>query len=144
MRGAVFVDTWGWLALMDKRDADHDLAVATYRELRQARLGLVTTNLVIYETVENLRRRLGASRAVTAREVITNITAEPQVLDIVRPGVSDEADACVHLIRFADQDLSLTDAFSFAVMRRLGLTTAFTGDRHFTLLGFETTPALKR
>lgn len=35
-----------------------------------------------------------------------------------------------------DKDWSLTDCISFAVMARLGLTDALTGDRHFEQAGF--------
>ena len=39
--------------------------------------------------------------------------------------------------RFHDQDFSLTDAVSFELMVREGLSEAFAFDRHFTVAGFQ-------
>lgn len=44
------------------------------------------------------------------------------------------------LAKYADHDLSLTDAVSFAVMQDLRLTEAFGFDRHFTVAGFLLVP----
>ena len=40
------------------------------------------------------------------------------------------------LTRYDDQDLSLTDAVSLAVMTERGITEALTLDRHFATAGF--------
>lgn len=42
--------------------------------------------------------------------------------------------------QYDDKRFSLTDCLSFAVMRRLKLTTALTFDRHFTQAGFTCKP----
>ena len=44
------------------------------------------------------------------------------------------------LEKFADQKLSFTDALSFTLMRREGLSTVFGFDRHFESAGFELWP----
>ena len=43
--------------------------------------------------------------------------------------------------RFEDQEFTLNDAVSFAVMNTAGITTAFTFDVHFKIAGFRTVPA---
>ncbi len=45
------------------------------------------------------------------------------------------------LARYADQDFSLADAVSFAVMRRRKTTEAFAFDHHFLIAGFTLIPA---
>jgi predicted nucleic acid-binding protein len=45
------------------------------------------------------------------------------------------------LERFDDQDFSLTDAVSFAVMSSRGIAEAITLDRHFVVAGFRVVPA---
>ena len=45
------------------------------------------------------------------------------------------------LARYADQDFSLADAVSFAVMRRRTIAEAFAFDRHFLIAGFILIPA---
>ncbi len=48
----------------------------------------------------------------------------------------DERHARRILDQHDDKTYSYTDATSFAVMERLGLTDVFTFDRHFTQYGF--------
>ena len=55
-----------------------------------------------------------------------------------------EAEAEKLLRRYADQDFSLTDAVSFAVMQQRGITKAFTFDGHFATAGFVAMPAAAR
>jgi len=56
----------------------------------------------------------------------------------------DEDDAMRLAERYADQEFSLTDCLSFVAMAKLNVRTAFTGDIHFTLLGFNTIPDIPR
>lgn len=44
------------------------------------------------------------------------------------------------LERMTDKEWSLVDAASFIVMRRLGITEAFTSDQHFIQAGFLRVP----
>jgi predicted nucleic acid-binding protein len=46
------------------------------------------------------------------------------------------------LRRYAEQDFSLVDAVSFAVMRERGIAEAFAFDRHFLIAGFTLVPEL--
>jgi len=39
--------------------------------------------------------------------------------------------------KYADKEISFTDCVSFAIMRRVGIRTAFTFDRHFRDAGFQ-------
>jgi predicted nucleic acid-binding protein len=43
------------------------------------------------------------------------------------------------LARYADHDLSFTDAVSFAIMKARGIKTALTLDHHFKVAGFTVT-----
>lgn len=62
------------------------------------------------------------------------------LLEYVRISDVHEAAAWHIFEQYADQDLSYTDCTSFAVMRDLDLVRAFTGDHHFSVLGFSVTP----
>jgi predicted nucleic acid-binding protein len=55
---------------------------------------------------------------------------------VVRAEATDEAAARSIIYRYADKDFSLTDAISFAIMARLGLSQAFTFDKHFEQYGW--------
>lgn len=49
---------------------------------------------------------------------------------------ADETRTREILFQYRDKDFSCVDASSFAVMKRLGLETAFTFDRHFRQYGW--------
>lgn len=53
-----------------------------------------------------------------------------------RIDAAHEAAAWQIFARYRDQTFSFTDCTSFAVMRALRLTEAFTGDQHFRTMGF--------
>jgi predicted nucleic acid-binding protein len=55
---------------------------------------------------------------------------------IERVTEQDEEEAFAIIDRYADKDFSYTDATSFAIMQRLGISVALSYDRHFTQFGF--------
>ena len=57
---------------------------------------------------------------------------------VIRPTDEDERHAREIVYRYLDKDFSLTDALSFAVMRRLHIATAFSFDSDFRQFGFAT------
>lgn len=61
---------------------------------------------------------------------------EDGLVELVRVDESHEEVAWDILEQYSDQDFSYTDCTSFAVMRQLGLTHAFTLDHHFATMGF--------
>ena len=52
-----------------------------------------------------------------------------------------ELEAEAILDRFSDQDFSLTDAVSFALMRQRDINEAFAFDQHFAIAGFRLVPS---
>ena len=74
-------------------------------------------------------RRLGRSARRAARGDKENV---------VRVAAHDERRAREIIAQYADKNFSLTDANSFAVMKRLRIDHAFTIDRHFAQCGFAT------
>jgi predicted nucleic acid-binding protein len=127
-----FVDTSAWYPLILRTDPDHARISATFRALIGKRRRLVTTNLVVAETHALLLRRVGRAAALNfARTVV-----EPPT-QVVRASEQHEHMAVREwLLRHEDQDFSLTDAVSFAVMSELGIEEALTLDRHFVAAGF--------
>ncbi len=139
----IFFDSWAWIALVDRNDRYHALVVAAFEDMRRRRVAIVTTNVVVYEAYENMRRRLGLPVATKYRDVMGACRFYDMfMLYYVRQEDEDEAMRLAE--RYPDQDFSLTDCFSFVVMKRLNIRTAFTGDTHFTLLGFNIIPDIPR
>ncbi len=130
-RHSVFVDTSAFAALASIVDQDHDAAKAIQVRLVQERRPLVTTNWILAETHALLLGRVGRDLALRVL-----LTIDRSDIAIVRVSENDELQARHILEQYHDKDFSLTDATSFALMERLGMTWAFTFDRHFAQYGF--------
>lgn len=125
----VFVDTSAWYALAAPDDASHHLAV---RLLREHEGRLATTDHVLVETwavARSRRHRAAADELVAAivdRNVAEVLTATRQdVVTALRIGET-----------FADQDFSMVDRTSWAVMERGGITEAVAFDIDFSVYRF--------
>jgi len=128
----VFVDTSAWYPIVDRAHPDHDRMAEQLEARVHEGAGLVTTNLVLAESHALLMRRI--DRRV-ARAFLAGARAAPNV--VVHSTAELEAAAEADwLARYDDQDFSLTDAVSFAVMTKRGITEALTLDRHFATAGF--------
>jgi uncharacterized protein len=128
----LFVDTSAWYPIVDRAHADHGRMVEKLEARVRDGAVLVSTNLVLAESHVLLMRRIDAR---VARAFLSGARAAPNV--IVHSTAELEALAeSQWLARYDDQDFSLTDAVSFAVMTERGITDALTLDRHFTTAGF--------
>ena len=128
----LFVDTSAWLALNDRSDQFHALAVEKLARIRAGRISLVTSDYVLDESVTIIRLRASHAAAVIFGQSILGSS----VIDLIPVGSDDRLAAWEIFKKYADQDFSFTDCTSFALMRKLRLKTAFTFDGHFSLIGF--------
>jgi len=135
----VFVDTWAWYALSDSADADHILAQLANEELLDAGHTFVTTNFVLAETITLIRYHLHHAAAVRFWQTLQQLVAA-RLVELVRVDEAQEATAWEIFEGYEGQEFSYTDCTSFAVMRSLELTQAFTGDHHFATMGFVLIP----
>lgn len=123
----IFVDTSALCAALDEQDAGHALA--------RAALGTddpkVTTDHVLVELWHLVRRRFGLREANGAFEQLMVSSTEVEPV-----GIADLYVALDIGTEFPDQGFSLVDRTSFAVMRRLGISTVATLDNHFTVYRF--------
>ena len=137
MAAELFVDTSAWYALALPRDSAHGRLAGALRERVARGVRVATTNLVVAETHALLLRRVGRGPAEAFARVVR---ASPNLVVTSSPDL--EATALDEWIgRFDDQDFSLTDAVSFAVMAERGIREALTQDRHFATAGFGMVPA---
>ena len=132
---SIFIDTSGFIAVLDMDDASHTMAAKTWMDILTSDETLVTTNYVLVETCAIIQNRLG----MAAIKVFQN--------DIVPVLRIEGIDKAVHhaameiMLAVARKKLSLVDCVSFETMRLLGVTTAFTLDKHFKAQGFICLPA---
>lgn len=133
----IFVDAGAWIALADRDDTHHRDASSRYPDLLRSSGRLVTFNLVMAEVYVIVRKALGHRQAISFLE---QARASPRI-EMVFSTEDLEEEAVSILKQYSDQDLSLTDAVSFALMRRRGIGTAFAFDRHFSTAGFAVIPS---
>lgn len=136
---SVFVDTWAWYALADAADADHTLAQLANEQLLDEGYTFVTTNFVLAEAVTLIRYNLHHAAAVRFWHMLQQLIGA-ELVELVRIDETHEATAWEIFEQYDDQKFSYTDCTSFAVMRDLSLTHAFTADHHFSTMGFILVP----
>jgi len=134
----VFVDTSAHYAGIDAKDAEHHAAAQSFvREAKARKWSLFTTNFVLTETHALIlnTRRLGYW---IARRFVENTRQSPMHIERVLP--QDEDRAWQIICQYDDKTFTYTDATSFAVMERLGVSRAFAFDDHFRQYGFLALP----
>jgi len=136
MSGKTFVDTSGWYALIDRRDAHHTVVAELVAELVKAGTRLVTTDYVIDESCTLAKARSGSRMAFR----LLDLVGETAALDLEWIGAERFDRSERELRRYHDQPFSFTDCTSFALMRELGLIDVITTDRHFSVAGFTVLP----
>ena len=125
-----FVDTGAFIARYLVRDSLHRRALEAWAQLGAERL--FTSNHVLDETLTYIGRRASYGFAAECGERLYG----SERLEIICSDREDETAALRLFHKFADQRVSFTDCVSFALMRKFGIETAFTFDRHFLQAGF--------
>jgi predicted nucleic acid-binding protein len=125
----VFVDTSFVVALVNKKDQNHDLAL----DLSQQFTGysLVTTDAILLEIGNALSRNFKRECIETIEDFLTS--DDVQVIHL-RPPLFRKA---FDLYKSRSDTLwGLIDCVSFVVMKELGITEALSADKHFEQAGF--------
>ncbi|MEE8200533.1 MAG: PIN domain-containing protein [Candidatus Acidoferrales bacterium] len=129
----LFVDTWGWLILEDRKDPRHELAAECYR--RRSRGQIVTSNFVLDETFTLLFRRRPFSEVWRFTQGLLQSSTE-KFLRVEPVTETRFREAVVLRRRFSDKPrISFTDLTSMVIMRELGLVDILTADTHFQQVG---------
>lgn len=121
---SVFVDTSVWYAAADSSDTSNRRA----KEILSAGESLVTSDHILVETWTLLRWRINRGAA----EAFWN-GLRSGVASIETVGQADLQAAWTMGRDFPDQDFSLVDRTSFAVMERLGLDRVASFDADFAV-----------
>lgn len=127
-----FVDTSGWLAIVNKSDELHAQAIRSKRILTESKVKLTTTDFVVIEAANSLSRLPLRRLAIELVQFI--LESGEVVIERVSPHIFDAA-WTLYRSR-TDKEWSLTDCASFVVMKNNGIKDAFTGDHHFEQAGF--------
>ena len=128
----VFLDTVGLLAVWDQSDQWQAAARAAYDKIVRERVSPMTTTFVLLECGNAAARRPYRKQVGLLRERLASRN------ELIVPTEQDWELAWSAYERGEAGDAGIVDHVSFVVMRRLGITDAFTNDRHFKAAGFKT------
>ena len=134
-RKAVFVDTWGWMALGYRKEPRHADVKLLYQDLHRSHTPIYTSDYVVSELVTLLFRRERFDMAVRFVEGTLRAAALGQVrVERITP---DRFFAAWQLRkRFHDKpDISFTDFTSMVIMQERGIRRILTEDEHFLHVG---------
>jgi uncharacterized protein len=127
---SVFVDTSGFIALLDADDSYHNKAVIAWKSYGAGDFTLFTSDYVRLESWALIQRRLGAEAALDFCDLILPACS---ILPVGEEGFFSS----INEWRLARRRrLSLVDVTSFHVMRRQGIQEALCFDGHFAEEGF--------
>jgi predicted nucleic acid-binding protein len=126
----LFVDTGAFYAIADRSDAHHPAATTTFKE-RLAEDELVTTDHVFVETWFLVCSHLHRGAAMRFWHAM-----ERGVVTMLGVTSADLRRGRAIALSWPDQDFSVVDCTSFALMERLAINRAFAFDRHFRTIRF--------
>lgn len=133
MNEDVFVDTSFFKAFIDTKDDFHQQAIQILQNLKSSGNSLVTSNYILDETFTLIRVRCGLDLVKDFKKALEEFETG---LVIVHVLVTDEKNAWEWFL-LDWSNLSFTDCVSFAVMKRLDITSVAAFDQHFTRAGFK-------
>ena len=122
----VFVDTSAFFALEYARDQHHGAARAIFKRLRQRACFLITTPLVVSESVNLLHRRGNAAHAIAFGQRVLSSS----LIEIVGVDGALLGRAWDEYRRHAVAGVSLVDCVSRVVVRERQIEWVFGFDQH--------------
>ena len=128
----IFADTSGLYALLIKNDLMHPKAQYSFTYFSKQEVPLITTSFVVLETIALLQRRVGINAVYDFQSKLIPLLEIVWIdLELYNKGIQ-------RLFALNNRNISLVDCISFEVMESLGITQAFTFDKHFRQMGFAT------
>jgi predicted nucleic acid-binding protein len=131
----LFIDTWGWLTLRDRKEYRHQEVKNSYSRFRDQKGTIYTSDYVLDETITLLYRRLSLKIAKESLENIDKALKEGYLQMVwITPERFEKAKEL--RLKFQDKpNISFTDFSSMVVMKELNIKDIITEDDHFEHVG---------
>ncbi len=131
----LFIDTWGWIVIHNRREPRHKEIKAFYQNFRDQKGIAYTTDYVLDETFTLLFRRLPFPQARESLELLDEAIQEGYLrLEWITPERFEQAKRL--RLKFQDKPrISFTDLTSMVVMSERSITDILTEDAHFAQVG---------
>ncbi len=134
----IFIDTWGFKAMIDKRDSKHHEVSEYVKDIWEKNLQLFTSDYILDKTITLLSSRLGYYYIKIFIDTFLD-DAEETYIKILWVGKDLFKKALIKKIKFADKrDISFTDCTTMVLMEENKINEIITADRHFEFMGFST------
>jgi predicted nucleic acid-binding protein len=127
----VCADSSAFVAIKNSADPNHEAAYKIFTAYAGSDTGIITSNFIIAESVTVISQKVSHKAAIEFRE------QDLAGIQIVRITEELEEHAFEIFRSLTSKNVSFIDCTSFALMRSLGLTTAFSFDEHFVQQGFK-------
>ena len=125
-----YIDTSALLAILDADDKNHIKAKEQWTDLVLAEATLICSDYVLVESLALIQHRIGLMAVkVFHEDIFPILTVEWVDESIYQAGITS-------VLIASRRDLSFVDCISFETMRRLGIQSAFSFDKHFKKQGF--------
>ncbi|MBI5074974.1 MAG: type II toxin-antitoxin system VapC family toxin [Nitrospirae bacterium] len=142
MPDRLFIDTWGWIVLYNKREPRHKEVNTFYRKFRLHGGKIYTSDYVLDETFTLLFKRVAGKSAADALRLIQLACTQGYVEIVpVSPKVFEKA-IQLRLKLHDKPGISFTDLTSMLVMKGQGIPLILTEDDHFSHVGMSFTRPL--
>lgn len=137
MNNYLFIDTWGWLTLNDKRETKHNETVNYYRQYLLQKWHFVTSDYVLDETFTLFFKRLNNHQAKKSMETLLK-SFEQDTFILININQQRFYETVKLRNKYLDKpNISFTDLSSIVVMKELKITHILTNDSHFDQVGME-------
>lgn len=133
----LFVDTWGWIVLADRKEPRHKQVFHLVEERGTVPGRIVTSDYVLDETLTLVfRRRPFAEGWRFAQGIMSNAARRSLVIETVSP---ERFRTALELRRrYADKPkISFTDLTTIAIMQDLAVQDILTADADFRRVGLD-------
>lgn len=132
----VYLDTSALIALVDKNDKNHKIAVTFTKNFLSSGNNFILGKHVLIEFIDGLTKRIGKKEGLIALDDIM----KSAFVHIVWENKIDWDKAIEYFKKYNDKKIDLTDCLSFAIMERLNIIKVFTFDSDFKTHGFTLLP----
>jgi predicted nucleic acid-binding protein len=132
MADKCFLDTNGWLALLNSSDQLHRKADELWRAIVGSNYTIVLSDWIIAETGNGLARSSNKHRFV---EAVSRLQKSLQVEIVFVDTVLLDRSLTLY-DQHQDKSWGLVDCTSFVIMDDMEIAKSFTSDRHFAQAGF--------
>jgi predicted nucleic acid-binding protein len=131
---AAFVDSQGWMAIINRRDQGHEAASEAYRELTKRSWKLYTSNWTMYDALSHLKERAKSGGYAAAR-ALEELARPPAV--IVMPVTKEiERRAVARFWRMADKAWSITSCANMEIMQDASLRYVLSASSAYQEAGY--------